>query len=83
LAETYQTESTRRATARASVRNVNGDTAGDGCVDTVDRGDFASMRGAKPATATRPINLARKLFRDGSWLTVSVEGLKSPPKKAA
>jgi hypothetical protein len=62
---------------------VNGDTAGDGGVVTEIPGIFASMRGAKPATATRPINLARKLFRDGSWLTVSVEGLKSPPKKGA
>ena len=34
--------------------------------------DLASARGARPAMATRPINLARKLFRVGSWLTSSV-----------
>jgi len=49
-----QTESTRRATARASVRNVNRDTGAVELVDAVDPGSFANIRGAKPATATRP-----------------------------
>ncbi len=30
-----------------------------------------------------PVNLPRKLFRDGSWLTVLVNWLKSAPKKGA
>jgi hypothetical protein len=62
-----QSESGRRATVRG---------AGWSLIEEVDAGAgagapavFARSRGAMPMAATDPSSLAKKCFREGSWLT--------------